>query len=67
MEREISELRTNISNNNERNNENIQKTVKYKGKLKYALTVINDLNNILAECTSKPQVRNKESQTIDKG
>lgn len=47
------------------NKENVQKTLKYKGKLKYAITVINDLNNMLVECTSKPQVSDKESQTSD--
>ncbi|KAJ8952999.1 hypothetical protein NQ318_015359 [Aromia moschata] len=43
-----------------------ERSAKYKSKLKYAVAIINDLNNMLVHCSAKPNVSNTETQTEDR-
>ncbi|KAG5863662.1 hypothetical protein JTB14_013943 [Gonioctena quinquepunctata] len=51
---------TSVNNQNE---ELVKKSNRYKSKLKYAITIINDLNNILIGNTIKPDTSNIQIQT----
>lgn len=65
LEDETKKLQENIVNEESQNEENAQKSLKYKRKLKFAVALINDLNIILAQYESK-QFSDKECETIDR-
>lgn len=64
-EDELKELQLNCSALKSQNEENVQKSSRYKNKLKYAITIINDLNNMLIQYTRKPILSTIETQTED--
>lgn len=64
-ENELRALRLSYNALQSQNEENAQKSSRYKNKLKYAITIINDLNNMLIQYTRKPILNNIETQTED--
>lgn len=43
--------------------ENVDRSSKYKTKLKYAISIINDLNNMVIQYSTKPETNTSETQT----
>lgn len=65
MEDELKLLQTTLKIAETQHKENLDKITKYKNKLKYAITIINDLNNMVIEFSTKPETNIAETQTDD--
>ncbi|XP_018580079.1 golgin IMH1-like [Anoplophora glabripennis] len=65
IEDETKALQLSYNTIKSQNEENAQKSNRYKNKLKYAITIINDLNSMLIQYTKKPVSNTVETQTED--
>lgn len=63
LEGDTNDLQIKFREIETQNKENAEKNFKYKGKLKNAISLINDINNILAGYTSKSEACDKGCQT----
>ncbi|CAH2008465.1 unnamed protein product [Acanthoscelides obtectus] len=63
LENELKSLRETHKTLELQSQENAKKSSEYKIKLKNAISVIQELNKVLIECTKKPEVTNCSTQT----
>ncbi|CAH1111280.1 unnamed protein product [Psylliodes chrysocephalus] len=63
VDKELKLLQDSYTKLEEKNAELAEKWDKYKTKLKYSISVVNELNNLILEVTKRPKTFNTQTQT----